>query len=123
MWNYSQSTGDLSDGGGFIVATGYSGHGPGLDNPAMQAVADVGPIPVGFYSLGAPIDHPKLGPFAIPLIPHDGNEMFGRSGFYCHGDDIHHVGEEIASHGCIVLPPDARREMWNSGDHVLKVVA
>jgi len=133
MWQYSQSTGDLSDANGFIVATCYSGHGAGVNNPAMQQCADVGPIPQGLYSLGAPVNDPDnpasanaelahLGPFAITLIPHDGNQMFGRSGFYIHGDDIHELGQRAASLGCIVAPPDARRQLWNSTDHVLSVI-
>ena len=123
MWQYEQCTGQLRNADGAMVATGYAGHGPGVNNPAMQACADVGPLPQGLYSLGAPIDHPKLGPFAIPLVPHAENTMFGRGGFYIHGDEIAHAGEELASHGCIVLPHDAREAIWNRGDHVLKVTA
>lgn len=121
MWTFSQSSGALTDAGGRHIATGYSGHGDGLNNPAMQDVPSVGPLPQGLYSLGAPVDHPELGPFAIPLIPHAGNQMFGRDGFYLHGDEVGHVGEHLASHGCIVADRPAREAIWASGDHALKV--
>ena len=121
MWRYEQTTGRIVAADGTLLAVGYAGHGAGVNNPAMQDVPDVGPLPQGVYSLGAPIDHPKLGPFAIPLIPHAGDELFGRSGFYMHGDEIGHVGEHLASHGCIVADRDARESIWASGDHALKV--
>ena len=44
MWTYSQNTGDLLDPKGNKVGTGYSGNGPGLNNPAMESVADVSSI-------------------------------------------------------------------------------
>lgn len=121
MWTYKQSTGELSDAGGFIVATGYSGHGDGVNNPAMQDVPNVGPIPQGLWSMGAPADSPSHGPFAIPLAPHADTETFGRSGFLMHGDEVAHAGEQLASLGCVIMPPDARHQAWDSGDHVLKV--
>ena len=121
MYSYSQSTGGLTDASGSLVTVGYSGHGDGLNNPAMQNVPDVGPLPQGLYSLGAPVDHPKLVTFAIPLIPHSGDELFGRRGFYMHGDEVGHVGEHLASHGCIVADRGARESIWASGDHALKV--
>lgn len=123
MWYYIQKTGWLLDHAGKLTATGYSGHDAGVNNPAVQEIRNVGPIPKGIYSLGAPIaDHPTCGRFAIPLIPHSGDEMFGRSGFYIHGDDERHPGEEVASDGCIIMPPDARHQVWDSGDHTLTVL-
>lgn len=121
MWQYSQTTGALTDANGAVRATGYSGHGDGLNNPALQGVPDVGPCPQGLYSIGAPVNSMTHGPFVLPLIPHDGNEMFGRSGFLIHGDEVNHIGERLASRGCIILPPDARHLVWDSGDHILKV--
>ena len=47
-----------------------------------------------------PAVHLKLGAFAIPLRAAIDNRMFGRNGFYCHGDSIEHPGD--ASDGCIV---------------------
>lgn len=123
MWKYSQSTGALTDAKGNLVATGYSGHGVGLNSPDAQAIPDVGPIPRGLWSVGYPRDTDNLGKFVMPLTPHDGTDCCGRDEFYVHGDEREHPGEHLASHGCIVLPPAARRAIWESGDHILQVVA
>ena len=45
-WTYSQTSGEL-DQDGNKVATGYSGAGIGKNNPVMQNVHNVGPIPQG----------------------------------------------------------------------------
>lgn len=123
MWTYVQSSGHLIAPNGELLAVGYSGHGEGLNNPAMQNVKNVGPIPVGYYSMGHPFDAPDTGEYSIPLIPHDGNEMFGRDGFRMHGDKIGHVGEFLASDGCIIQSLGTRVGCWESGDHVVHVVA
>lgn len=122
MWTYEQKTGRLISPEGEEVATGYAGHGDGVNNPDMQNVPDVGPIPCGLWSIGAPMDSPKTGPFSMPLLPHEGTETFGRDGFFMHGDAVGHAGERIASEGCIVMPPGVREQVWESGDHVLRVV-
>lgn len=106
-----------------MLAVGYSGHGPGLNNPTAQAAPDVGPIPRGLWSIGAPRDTPEHGPFVLPLIPHSATDCCGRSGFLIHGDEVEHPGEHLASHGCIVLPREAREQIWQSGDHVIEVTA
>jgi hypothetical protein len=98
-WLYKQTSGEL-DHSGTVVGTGYSGHGPGLNNPAMQQAHDVGPIPQGGYTIGpprTPIDH--LGPLALPLTHVSGN-VFGRSEFFIHGDNTAH--DHSASDGCII---------------------
>lgn len=127
MWIFEISTGKLYDPQGQFVAKGYSGGNcgndpEGLDNPKDQSLPDVGPIPEGLYTLGEPVlQSPRLGPFAIPLNPDTSNQMYGRSGFYCHGDSVKHPG--CASEGCIIMPPQWREAMWNSQDHQLQVVA
>lgn len=119
---YSQSTGEWRDTLGRLLGTGYSGHGPGLNNPAMQNVKDVGPLPAGKYSMGQIIEHdPVVGEFAIPLIPDPANKMFGRDGFFIHGNDAQN--DHSASEGCIVLPLTVRQQIWMSLDHELEVVA
>jgi hypothetical protein len=50
-WVYSQSTDEMTLDGQHVV-TGYSGAGPGRNNPAMQASQGQGPIPQGSYSVG-----------------------------------------------------------------------
>jgi hypothetical protein len=125
MWTYVQSTGDLFDPNGQRMWTGYSGFAPdGKNNPAAQDEANIGPIPRGTYTIGAPecveTDGPH-GPFVLPLTPDPSNEMFGRSGFLCHGDSIEHAGS--ASHGCIIMPLAIRTQIASSNDDQLVVVA
>jgi hypothetical protein len=66
MWIYSQTTG-LMTHNGVESGVGYSGHGDGLNNPAMQDVEGVGPCPQGIYSIEQAIMHPKLGKVAMRL--------------------------------------------------------
>lgn len=118
-WFYSQSTGELSRDG-LHVGAGYSGIGAGLNNPAMQAEHDVGPIPTGGWIIGAPLDPPDhLGPIAMPLTPAAGNAAFGRSAFFMHGDN--HAANHTASNGCIIMGPAIRRAVRDSGDRGLTV--
>lgn len=100
---------------------GYAGRGEGKNNPAMQSVKGVGPLPVGLYEACEPEDHPVVGKYAIRLIPHPDNEMYGRANFYIHGDSYSDPGN--ASHGCIVLPPKLRHDFWDSDDHQVRVVS
>lgn len=120
MWTYAQKTGDLLQDGR-LVATGYSGFDDGKNNPAMQAVPDVGPIPQGDWTIeGPPINTAEHGPFVLTLAPTPGTNTFGRSGFLMHGDAIHAPGS--ASKGCIIMDRSAREQVWNSGDTDLEVV-
>lgn len=104
------------------VCNGYSGLGIGKNNPAMQDVAGVGPIPEGQYSIGAAVNGTQLGPDALPLTPLASTDMHGRSGFFIHGDSLEHPG--CASHGCVIVPPWVRKEM-QPGDtlYVVDVLA
>ena len=119
MWTYSQSTGALICSG--QADTAYSGHGAGLDDPADQSVPDVGPIPQGLWTIGAWHDDPDLGPVVAALTPAPETDTFGRSGFFCHGDNaaLDHSG----SHGCIVAARNVREAMRDSGDTALTVTA
>ena len=119
---YHQSTGAIrcvDDTTGDVVAqgTGYSGFGPGLNNPAAQAVPNTGPIPQGSYSMGSPTN--RKGPTTIPLTPFPGTDTLGRSGFLIHGDNsqMNHT----ASHGCIVLSRDVRRVIADCGGGTVSV--
>lgn len=124
-WVYEQSTGIiLRPDWKTILTKGYSGgnlgkNPEGKNNPQMQDRPGIGPLPRGKYTIGAPEMHPKLGPFALPLMPDPANEMFGRAGFFIHGDSIKHPG--CASEGCIILPRWAREVIWN-GDRAIEVV-
>ena len=88
MWIYAQKTGALWRDGK-QVASGYSGCDEGKNDPAMQAVADVGPIPQGKWTIGGPPANTRdHGPYVLRLHPAPGTNRFGRSGFLMHGDSI-----------------------------------
>jgi Protein of unknown function (DUF2778) len=121
MWTYSQKTGALLHHGE-QVATGYSGFDDGKNNPDMQAIHNVGPIPQGAWMIvGPPMNTPDHGPYVLRLEPADGTNAFGRSGFLMHGDSIESPG--CASHGCIIMPRNIREQVWASGDTELEVIA
>lgn len=123
MWLYNITTRQLLRGDGSLCSDqGYSGHGPGLNNPELVSEGFIGPLPPGLYNVGQPYTHPKLGPLVMNLIPFDNQMMFGRNEMRIHGDEIANAGKELASDGCLVEPHDAREEMATSADRVLKCV-
>ena len=106
---------------GTLLGRGYSGAGAGKNNPSLENVVDIGPIPSGIYRIGDPQWHPLLGEYAIPLTPDVANDMFGRSDFWLHGDSDIHPG--AASKGCPVLALAYREAIVKSGDRGLEVVS
>jgi len=121
MWTYAQKTGELLQDGRH-VSSGYSGFDNGKNNPDMQALHDVGPIPQGEWTIvGPPVNTAGHGPYVLTLEPANGTNTFGRSGFLMHGDSIEAPG--CASHGCVIMPRAVREQVWNSGDRDLQVVA
>lgn len=128
MWVYQQSSGNLfrnatgATADSQLMGKGYSGNGKGLNNPEMQNVADVGPLPIGDWYMGAAYDHPEHGAVVIPLTPEPGTETFGRSEFLCHGDLVSAPGQFKASKGCMIMPRWIRERMNESGDHLLRVI-
>jgi len=120
-WTYAQNTGELLQDGQH-VSTGYSGASDGKNNPAMENVHNVGPIPRGDWTItGPPVDSKDHGPYVLKLNPEPSTNTHGRSGFLMHGDSKEHPGS--ASHGCVILSRPVREEVWNSGDRELEVVA
>jgi len=117
MFTYKQTNGML-DHDGVPVGMGYSGHAEGRNNPAMQAVHNVGPIPQGLYTIGPPHDTPTHGPHVMALTP-AGHDALGRSGFLMHGDNVKHD----ASLGCIIMLRTVRDQVSSSVDKQLTVVA
>jgi len=115
-WQYNQRTGELSQNGR-CVAGGYSGAGVGRNNPAMETLPYVGPIPRGSYRIGLPHQGHRTGPHVMDLTP-VGHTAHRRTDLQIHADNP----KNAASTGCIVLPPDVRRQISNSGDNVLEVV-
>lgn len=118
-WTYKQSTGELSLNG-VVAGMGYSGAGTGMNNDAMQQVPNVGPIPLGSYTVGAPFTHPHAGPYTMRLTPRAGTNTFGRAGLMLHGDSRRHPG--TASQGCIIENIGVRMRVWASQDHVINVI-
>jgi hypothetical protein len=121
MWTYRQSTGELIAADGVCCGVGYAGHGAGINDPAMDAIAHVGPLPRGRYTIGLAYDHPTLGPLTMNVAPDPATEMHGRADFRIHGDSIHDPG--TASHGCMVQDHRVRRAVSESADRDLEVVA
>lgn len=119
-WTYVQATGELRHSDSTTRAVGYSGHGEGLNNSAMEHIPRVGPIPRGRWTIGAPRDSERVGPFAMPLTPDDDTATFGRTLFLIHGDN--RKRDRSASHGCIILPRVIREEIWESADTDLEVI-
>ena len=125
-WVYEQRTGRLRDPLGELIGVGYAGgeqgRSPqGKNNPDMDHVHNVGPLPRGWYMIGSPHDTVTHGPYVIPLTPHPDNVMHGRSGFLCHGDSVIHPGN--ASDGCMVQARVAREKLGSSLDRELEVVS
>lgn len=120
MWQYTQKTGAISHDGE-PVGVGYSGHGGGLDNPAMEAVEGVGPIPAGAWRIVEWFDnYENKGPCVARLAP-IGHSAHGRTGFLIHGDNS--AENHTASDGCIIAGPAIRQAMRASGDTELFVVS
>jgi hypothetical protein len=120
MWSYFQFNGSFWYNHDW-VADGYSGHGDGLNNPSMESVVNVGPIPRGDWTIGEAVDDPKLGPLAMALIPYPQTNTFGRTSFFVHGDSLEYPGLEEASHGCIILSRSIRELIAASPDRYLEV--
>jgi hypothetical protein len=113
VYTYMQCSGNLYDPEGGGIAAGSSGKDIGIlkgrNNPAMQSVPYVGPIPVGLWRIGAwRPDKPIMGPHVRELLPDPVTARavagMGRDPktFYLHGGGIN------ASQGCILMPPNVR---------------
>lgn len=106
MYLFEIVGGNLYVDGAQFLAKCYSGHGPGLNNPAYEATHDVGPIPEGAWKIEPPYTHPQLGPVTMNLTPWPATDTHGRDAFRIHGDNS--KGDQSASHGCIIAPRTAR---------------
>lgn len=123
MWIWDQSAGTLSRNG-VVISRGYAGKGRGRNNPALQGVKGVGPIPQGRWKILAPYNSKNTGPYtmavhAVDKTPNDDtHDTTGRGAFRIHGDNL----TGTASQGCIILPRKIREKIWLSGDRDLEVV-
>jgi hypothetical protein len=113
--NYSQTTGIMTKDDGSFVAKGWAGNDyrpkenptriHGKNNPAMESVNSIGPLPKGAYAVGSWGNHGELGPNSASLTQTSG-DTFGRSGFFIHGPGG--PDPSNCSKGCIVISHDAR---------------
>lgn len=101
------------------LAKGYSGLGAGKNNPELQCADKIGPIPRGWYTIGASTDNPA--PVTLPLTPDTANTMCGRSNFLIHADNVQLPG--WASEGCIIFDLTARQRIVSSHVARLEVIA
>jgi hypothetical protein len=125
VWTFENSTGKLLDPSSAHIETGYAGgdhgvHPEGRNNPVYQYTKDIGPLPIGMYTFGEPVEGTHLGPLAIPLQPDPSNDMRGRGDFYIHGDHIGAPG--CASDGCIIMSRVTRQLLIDSADKQLQVI-
>ena len=122
MIEYHQKTAAILLDGAILCQypSSYSGFGPGLNNPAMETIPDVGPIPRGKWGIARwEATHGTKGPQVAILCP-DGWDAHGRSDFLIHGDN--RDGNNTASHGCIIAPRWVRDKLQASGQTKLIVL-
>ena len=93
----------------------WAGNGKGKNDKLYCNTKCVGPLPVGRYTMLPPVLHATLGPFAIRLVPDEGNRMYGRCDFWIHGPskDPKKYGQE--SMGCIIAARPNREKIWELG--------
>lgn len=129
MYTFKISTGEFSDANGNVLTNqAWAGNSDGRNNPDMTNVKNVGPLPVGKYTIGAAYDHTpangyskNLGPVVMNLNPDPSNEMFDRGDFRIHGASISNPA--MSSDGCIILPRTIRELIASGLDKDLEVVA
>ena len=91
-----------------------------MNNPDMQYVRGVGPLPQGRYHIDGVYNSKQVGPYALILRPEPGTDTKGRGDFRVHGDNK--SGNHSASNGCIIMPRGVREQMWLFKDHTVQVV-
>lgn len=118
MITYDQKTGKITLHSA-AAGTGYSGHDAGLNNPGLEAVSNVGPIPRGEWHIDRWDEkHGDKGPIVAVLSP-VGHDAHGRSAFLIHGDNA--LNNHSASHGCIIANRPIREALRASGETKLMV--
>ena len=114
-WTYSQSTGEMVGPDGETMQ-GYSGYGDGLNNPDMQDVENVGPIPRGNWEVTGYRStlHGKSHNTVVVLNPL--NVDTKRLHFLIHGG--YGPSNPTASNGCIVIEGFHNRKQFRVGDRI-----
>ncbi len=118
MFMFSSESGRFWAPDGSQLTIGYSGTAEGRNNPSLEDHPSLGPIPRGYYLIGAPYTHLHLGPLVMNLTPDLGTDTFGRSLFRIHGNNA----KNDASHGCVILNKQTRFLVSQSSDHELNVI-
>jgi hypothetical protein len=135
-WRYGQPDGRIifveDDGSMQLKGIGFAGNDyrpdtnktgiKGFNNPGAEFVQYIGPLPKGWYTIGKPFDHPKLGKFVMALTPDPENDMRGRDAFFCHGASQDPAKRLQSSEGCICADRPTREDIANSGTNRLEVV-
>lgn len=127
-WAYEISTGRMYYDDGSLLATGYSGQPPHVNDLAAVGERGIGPIPPGSWQLTGVEDSPRTGPFTIILTP-DAATMLSVLALGRDPNTLRIHGERetpppgYASDGCVVLPHEIRKKIWDSGDHYLDTIA
>lgn len=122
-FTYFQHSGILLGDNGEQVAIGWAGNHEGKNNPDMQQVRCVGPLPQGTYKVEPWIErHPHLGPFVAPLTQVAG-ETYGRGDFFIHGPSQNQAKYGQESEGCIVIPRSMRLHVRDLGPDFIEVKA
>ena len=133
QWIYHSDTAQLYAGNGILFGHCYSGNRAGLNNPAMESVHNVGPIPAGYYRVGTFFD--DLEPNPPDGLEHKGPHVcylitvaadgctqiappYDREGLMVHGDNK--KANFSASKGCLIAARFIRDAM-QAGD-ILQVV-
>ena len=117
MWIFHQATGALEHNGK-TEAGGYSGS-RSLEINLREAMQFYGPIPRGAYAIGWSFST-KSHDYVLSLTPL-GHNAQGRAAFLIHGDYLNARKKGTASEGCIILPLDIRKAIWDSHDHIMYV--
>jgi hypothetical protein len=123
MWVYRIKGGELWEDESLHAAGLYSGDHEHFNDPKSTNLVRKGPLPVGAYWIGVARDTKEHGPDFIPLHPVPGTQMFGRSMMGVHGDRLGHIGEHLASNGCIIAGPEVRAKMKSCVGELLVVLS
>lgn len=129
------SAGELSsfdaDGNQSDIGPAYAGAPGYVNDPSATQLVRLGPLPVGWYEIGFPVNDPVTGLFTLPLTPLvEGNtyglpatETFGRGEFKIHGADAKKDvnGAQESSEGCIVAAHPERNVC--SGFQLIQVIS
>lgn len=121
MFEFNSRSGVLTQNGKSVDGGDqcYSGTGAGRNNPDLESLADVGPVPRGKYKIGPVYDDPHLGPLVMHLDPLPGTNDYGRTLFRIHGNNA----ANDASHGCVIAPRTVREIVNLSRDRILTVTS